>query len=140
MSDRPDRSLVLDLAHVLRELSDRQREMLAVVRRLRVELSDPPSTAALERPADTPPVEPRRTLPVPQTPVAQAPVAQTPVPPAPVPPAPVPPAPVPPAPVPQAPVAQTPDRPLRMTRDYDYFEDLDTRLARIRDDADPDSA
>ena len=130
MSDRPDRSLVLDLAHVLRELSDRQREMLAVVRRLRVELSDPPSTAALERPADTPPVEPRRTLPVPQTPVAQAPVAQTPVPPAPVPP----------APVPQAPVAQTPDRPLRMTRDYDYFEDLDTRLARIRDDADPDSA
>jgi hypothetical protein len=27
-----------------------------------------------------------------------------------------------------------------MTRDYDYFEDLDTRLARIRDDADPDSA
>jgi hypothetical protein len=115
MSDHPDHSLVLDLTRVLRELSDRQREMLAVVRRLRLELSDRPS------PAHPGPGPAATTEPRPPALVAQVPV-------------PVPQVCGPQVSGPQASDDLTP----RTTRDYDYFDDLDARLARLRD-GDPDA-
>jgi hypothetical protein len=126
MSDHPDHSLVLDLTRVLRELSDRQGEMLAVVRRLRLELSDRPSPPARPGPGAAATTEPR-----PPALVAQVPV------------------PVPSAPGPQVsrPRVSGPqvsgrqasdDLTPRPTRDYDYFDDLDARLARLRD-GDPEA-
>jgi hypothetical protein len=139
MSDdeRPDHALLLNLSEVLRRFGDRQREMLAVVRQLHMEWQATPGA-------------PRHPTFSPATPIGSSPVAAPPVaaPPIPAPPIPAAPALLPPAPITAAAAGTTPSVPppvveepagltLRTTRDYDYFEELDARLARLRRDEDP---
>jgi hypothetical protein len=131
MDERPDHALVLDLTRVLREFSDRQRDMLDVIQQLR--LARTPG-ATSERPTVLPETagEGWRTpvlAPAPPVP-APAPAAQTlqsPVPPGPRPAGPDPAVPL------SVPVEVVPQT-LPPERDYDYFDELDDRLARLRRD------
>jgi hypothetical protein len=136
MDERPDHALVLDLTKVLREFSDRQRDMLAVIRHLRLART---SEATAERPTVLPAIATEGW----RTPVlATAPPALATAPPAPTPQAPAPPDPPPEAhdptsrvPVPPDVAPETP----RPQRDYDYFDELDDRLAHLRREQEDDS-
>jgi hypothetical protein len=102
MSDlqRPDHALLLDLSEILRRFGDRQRELLTVVRHLRLgETADLPPASSMDRaePDGEPVLSPATVM-------------------------------HPPAPVPRETLTLT------TTRDYDYFEELDVRLSRLRQD------
>jgi len=130
MSDveRPDHALLLDLNEVLRRFGDRQREMLAVVRQLHAQW--PAAAGALRQPA-SPPDAP--------TPAAPTPAASIPASPGPLPSAITTAVPDVTVPVAPAPLVEDPESlTLRTKRDYDYFEELDVRLARLRQDEDPE--
>jgi hypothetical protein len=110
MDERPHHTLVLDLTTVLRELSERQRDLLAVIRHVRLA-----RTAGTTAPRPTvvpaPAIEGRRTPVLASAPPALASGPRVPAPPAPAPPG--------------APHARRP------RREYDYFDELDDRLARL---------
>jgi hypothetical protein len=116
VEERPQAVFYLDLMKVLRAFGDRQREMLAVVRRLRLEGNPPPVTP-------TPPV----VMSPPAVEVRPAPVVTS------------------------SESVNTPDEQavapldiadlvLRTRRRYDYFDDLEDRLSRLKKDPDPDTA
>jgi hypothetical protein len=147
MTERPDHALVLDVSRVLRELSERQREMLDVIRRLRVDLSATSTSAELPvapgpnriglMPGtdSAPMVIPRDSV----VSVLSAPVlipleAPDPLPIRPTTAAVTPTTAVEPS---EAPVTEQSkaDVTLSTTRDYDYFDELDRRLARVREDS-----
>ncbi len=134
MDERPDHALVLDLTEVLREFSDRQRDVAAVLRHLRLART---SDAMAQRPTVLPAIatEGARSPLLAFAPPALAPPASTPQPPRP------------PDPPPEAhdpgsqvpvPVELAPETP-RPQRDYDYFDELDERLAHLRRDQRSDS-
>jgi hypothetical protein len=116
VEEQPQAVFYLDLMKVLRAFGDRQREMLSVVRRLRLDENPPPVT-------------PRPTVIVPPPAVEANPVAVLP---------------------PSESVSAPDDQPagpldiadlvLRTRRRYDYFEDLEVQLSRLKKDPDPDTA
>ena len=124
MAERPEHALVLDVVDVLRALGDRQLEFLAVVRKLRADFEARQGTSGLPTTTRTPPVplSAALTATVPPTnPVVETvPVTAPPTPLAPQ----------------TAPVAEAPSLPTHPTlstkRDYDYFDELDARLAQLR--------
>jgi hypothetical protein len=130
MAERPEHALVLDVVDVLRALGDRQLEFLAVVRKLRADFEARQVTSGLPTTTLAPPGPLSAALiaTVPSTqPVGEAVPATAPPPPQ----------------SPQtAPVAEAPSPPRQPTlttkRDYDYFDELDARLAQLgRDSHDP---
>jgi hypothetical protein len=105
MSDpqRPDHALLLDLSEILRRFADGQRELLALVRHLRLgETADHPPASSMDRtePGREPALSPATVAPPPARPPRET-------------------------------------LTLTTTRDYDYFEELDLRLARLRQDESP---
>jgi hypothetical protein len=113
---QPQAVFYLDLMKVLGAFGDRQREMLAVVRRLRLD-GNPPPVIPPPTVVMAPPAVEARPAPVltssesVSTPDEQA-----------------------------ARPLDIADLVLRTRRRYDYFEDLEVRLSRLKKDPDPDTA
>jgi hypothetical protein len=112
---QPQGVFYLDLMNVLRAFGDRQREMVTVIRRLRLEGSPPSVTPAPMVKTSSPALEPP--APVPSSPESVSPPAQ------------------------QGPgPLDIADLVRRTRRRYDYFEDLDVRLSGLRRSPDSDTA
>jgi hypothetical protein len=116
VDERPQGVFYLDLMKVLRAFGDRQRDMLAVVRKLRLEGSPPPVTSTPTVVVPSPTVEPDPAPVLPSSESVSAPDEQAAVP------------------------LDIADLVLRTRRRYDYFEDLDVRLSSLKKDSDPDTA
>jgi hypothetical protein len=167
MAERPEHALVVDFTNVLRAFTDRQLELLTVVRELRLDLGAP-SGAPVHASAVATAPSPILTLAPPLREAPPAPVVLAPpIPIVAAPPTVVEPPPTPvvealtvveTAPVvarepfmgasPEAPaspeVEEVPEIPtiltLRTKRDYNYFDALDLRLAQLRKEGDPSAS